>query len=340
MVIDAAEDIGEPCLGIHAVELRRRDQRVDRRRPLTAAIGTAERPAAAPERNTAQRSLRWIISRRRQFRRGRRHWCRLRRALVVVTVLINNRDVIDVDHAFDAEPGAGLIRQIAPNTRAFSSRFSSVARSSPCSQACSQEDGTASSAILVAFEPIPSSARYAIRRWLDRPMRSARRPPSGARCRNGGANCRQASADVVPISEPVARVNLGRRNEGLHNSSLAVLGPSKSADRADREPAKLGYSKSCSRSSPSPHRGVGRLGRIPVATWRLGLCESQKGTTAMFSYDAALFAAAEKWVIALDRTTKAEENGDGLSDTSPELKSAILALYDAIVTRRNSLIFN
>jgi hypothetical protein len=59
----------------------------------------------------------------------------------------------------------------------------------------------------------------------------------------------------------------------------------------------------------------------------------------MSSYDAAVFAAAEKWVTALDCAAEADGNDDQLSETSAELRSAILALYDAVVARRNSLAF-
>jgi len=57
-------------------------------------------------------------------------------------------------------------------------------------------------------------------------------------------------------------------------------------------------------------------------------------------HDAVLFVAADKWAIALDRATKAEENGDDFSVMSHELKTAIVALYDAIVARRIGLTSN
>ena len=41
---DAIEDVGEPGLGVDAVELRGADQGVHHRRPLAAAIGAREEP--------------------------------------------------------------------------------------------------------------------------------------------------------------------------------------------------------------------------------------------------------------------------------------------------------
>ena len=60
----------------------------------------------------------------------------------------------------------------------------------------------------------------------------------------------------------------------------------------------------------------------------------------MSKYDAALFAAAEAWAVAIDRATTAEQTGDDLSATSDELKTAIVTLYEAVVGRRNSTAAN
>ena len=51
MIGDAAQHIGEPGLGIDAVEFCRGDQGVDRGGTLTAAVGAGEQPRAASERN-------------------------------------------------------------------------------------------------------------------------------------------------------------------------------------------------------------------------------------------------------------------------------------------------
>jgi len=48
---DAAQDVGEPGLGIDAVEFGGTDQRVDRRGALAATVGAGEQPGFAPEGN-------------------------------------------------------------------------------------------------------------------------------------------------------------------------------------------------------------------------------------------------------------------------------------------------
>jgi hypothetical protein len=47
------EIVGEPGVGIDVVELAGLDQRIDRRRPAPALVGTGECPIAAPDGNLA-----------------------------------------------------------------------------------------------------------------------------------------------------------------------------------------------------------------------------------------------------------------------------------------------
>lgn len=54
---DAGKDVGEPGLGIDAVELRGADEGVHHRRPLAAGIGAAEQPRLASECNAAKGAL-------------------------------------------------------------------------------------------------------------------------------------------------------------------------------------------------------------------------------------------------------------------------------------------
>ena len=61
MIGDAREDVGEPGLRIDIVELRGLDQRVDDGRALPAAIGPAEQPCLATERNAAERALCGVV---------------------------------------------------------------------------------------------------------------------------------------------------------------------------------------------------------------------------------------------------------------------------------------
>ena len=51
MSSDAGEDVGQPRLWIDAVHLGRDDQAVHGRGMLATAIGAAEEPGFAPERN-------------------------------------------------------------------------------------------------------------------------------------------------------------------------------------------------------------------------------------------------------------------------------------------------
>jgi hypothetical protein len=57
MIGDAAQHIGEPGLGIDAVELGSGNQRIDCGCVLAAAIGTGQQPCPAPQGNTAQCAL-------------------------------------------------------------------------------------------------------------------------------------------------------------------------------------------------------------------------------------------------------------------------------------------
>jgi len=51
VIVDPAQDVGEPSLRIEVVELRRADQGVHRRGALATAIGAGEQPSLAPEGN-------------------------------------------------------------------------------------------------------------------------------------------------------------------------------------------------------------------------------------------------------------------------------------------------
>lgn len=61
MISDACEDIGEPGLRIDIIELGGLDQRVDDGGTLPAAVGTAEQPRLAAERDAAERALGGIV---------------------------------------------------------------------------------------------------------------------------------------------------------------------------------------------------------------------------------------------------------------------------------------
>ena len=61
MIVDPAQDVGEPGLRIDVVEFGRPDQRVHRGGALATAIGAGEQPSSAPERDTAQRPLGGIV---------------------------------------------------------------------------------------------------------------------------------------------------------------------------------------------------------------------------------------------------------------------------------------
>ena len=53
MVGKLGENVGEPGVGIDVVELAGLDQRIDRRRPAPALVGTGEVPISAPDGNLA-----------------------------------------------------------------------------------------------------------------------------------------------------------------------------------------------------------------------------------------------------------------------------------------------
>lgn len=61
MLGDAAEDVGEPGLGIDIVHLGSDDQAVHGGGTLAAAVGAGEEPGFAAERDAAQRSLGGIV---------------------------------------------------------------------------------------------------------------------------------------------------------------------------------------------------------------------------------------------------------------------------------------
>lgn len=54
---DASEDVSEPSLRVDVVELGGLDQRVDDGSALATAIGAAEQPRLAAQRDAAQRAL-------------------------------------------------------------------------------------------------------------------------------------------------------------------------------------------------------------------------------------------------------------------------------------------
>jgi hypothetical protein len=61
MIGDATQHIGEPGLGIDAVEFGSGNQGIDRSGALAAAIGTGEEPIASAEGYAAQRALSGIV---------------------------------------------------------------------------------------------------------------------------------------------------------------------------------------------------------------------------------------------------------------------------------------
>jgi len=62
VISDACEDIGEPCLRVNVVEPGSLDQRVDDGGTLPAAVGAAEQPCLATERDAAQGALGGIVA--------------------------------------------------------------------------------------------------------------------------------------------------------------------------------------------------------------------------------------------------------------------------------------
>ena len=61
MIGDAAQHIGEPGLGVDAIEFGGGNQGIDRGRALVTAIGTREQPCPTPQGNTAQCALSSIV---------------------------------------------------------------------------------------------------------------------------------------------------------------------------------------------------------------------------------------------------------------------------------------
>src|SRR5271169_1440331 len=59
---DPAQDVGEPGLGIDAVEFGGADQGVDRSSALAATVGAGEQPGFAPEGNAAQGALGGVVA--------------------------------------------------------------------------------------------------------------------------------------------------------------------------------------------------------------------------------------------------------------------------------------
>src|SRR6266545_499300 len=57
VIVDAGQDVGEPSLGIDAVQLGG----LNYRGPLTAAVGAGEQPGLAAERDAAQLALGGIV---------------------------------------------------------------------------------------------------------------------------------------------------------------------------------------------------------------------------------------------------------------------------------------
>ena len=58
---DAVEDVGQPDLRVHAVELGGLEQRIRRGRPLAAAIRAGEQLVLAPDRDAVQRVLGKVV---------------------------------------------------------------------------------------------------------------------------------------------------------------------------------------------------------------------------------------------------------------------------------------
>jgi len=52
VVVDAGEDVGQPGVGIDAIQLTGLDQRVDRSCASPAAVGAGKDPVLAADRNT------------------------------------------------------------------------------------------------------------------------------------------------------------------------------------------------------------------------------------------------------------------------------------------------
>jgi hypothetical protein len=61
MIGDVSEDVSEPGLRVHVVELGGLDQSVDDGSALATAIGAAEQPRLAAERDAAERALGSIV---------------------------------------------------------------------------------------------------------------------------------------------------------------------------------------------------------------------------------------------------------------------------------------
>lgn len=58
---DAVEDVRQPDLRVHFIELGGLEQRIHRRGPLAAAVRTGEQPVLAPDRDAAQRVLGKVV---------------------------------------------------------------------------------------------------------------------------------------------------------------------------------------------------------------------------------------------------------------------------------------
>jgi hypothetical protein len=63
VIVDPAQDVGEPSLRIEVVEFRRADQGVHRRGALATAIGADEQPSLAPEGDTVGLASTGILDR-------------------------------------------------------------------------------------------------------------------------------------------------------------------------------------------------------------------------------------------------------------------------------------
>jgi len=62
MIGDAAQNVGEPCLWVDAVEFCCGDQSVHRGSALAATVGAGEQPCAAPESDPAQNPFGGIVA--------------------------------------------------------------------------------------------------------------------------------------------------------------------------------------------------------------------------------------------------------------------------------------
>ena len=61
MAGDSRQYVGQPSLRVDVVELGGRDQAVEERRPMAAAVGAGEQPGAPPQSQATQGSFRGVV---------------------------------------------------------------------------------------------------------------------------------------------------------------------------------------------------------------------------------------------------------------------------------------